>query len=335
MECDPALLELFRAEVETHMPVLSDGLLAMEKDASQTHRLKDLMRAAHSLKGAARLVGFEAAVHVAHALEDCFVAALDGRVQITSDHADVLLRGVDALQQLTKGDAAEAGDAGPGGPRWRGIVDDIAAILPQSFQVSATFDSAWVEDHRGSLARLLRSKCQEIRFDLAGCEFDRCRRTGAYGKGGPCRGELSLRHVPDGRTRLRIGGPSSSRHGAGPCVSSRRCEGLNMPPSRPDRNEFVAEAKEHLSTVCDRLLGLEKSAGETVRQQMEEMFRAMHSVKGGAGFFGLCNIERIAHGMESLLDRMQLEQVPHDARAVERALGGHRSNRRPARRHRP
>ena len=170
MECDPALLELFRAEVETHMPVLSDGLLAMEKDASQTHRLKDLMRAAHSLKGAARLVGFEAAVHVAHALEDCFVAALDGRVQITSDHADVLLRGVNALQQLTKGDAAEAGDAGPGGPRWRGIVNDIAAILPQSFQVSATFDSAWVEDHRGSLARLLRSKCQEIRFDLAGCE---------------------------------------------------------------------------------------------------------------------------------------------------------------------
>ena len=32
------------------------------------------MRAAHSLKGAARIVGLDAAVRVAHAMEDCFVA---------------------------------------------------------------------------------------------------------------------------------------------------------------------------------------------------------------------------------------------------------------------
>ena len=37
------------------------------------------MRAAHSLKGAARIVGLDAAVRVAHAMEDCLVAAQKGR----------------------------------------------------------------------------------------------------------------------------------------------------------------------------------------------------------------------------------------------------------------
>ena len=36
------------------------------------------MRAAHSLKGAARIVGLTVGVRVAHAMEDCFVAAQQG-----------------------------------------------------------------------------------------------------------------------------------------------------------------------------------------------------------------------------------------------------------------
>src|SRR5437870_13386780 len=97
---DPALMDLFRAELETHLPALSEGLLALEKDAAQPERLEALMRAAHSIKGAAKIVGVEAAVQVAHALEDCFVAAQNGTITLTSDAVDVLLRGVDALHRV-------------------------------------------------------------------------------------------------------------------------------------------------------------------------------------------------------------------------------------------
>jgi two-component system sensor histidine kinase and response regulator WspE len=38
------------------------------------------MRAAHSLKGAARIVGMDAGVSVAHVMEDCLVAAQEGRL---------------------------------------------------------------------------------------------------------------------------------------------------------------------------------------------------------------------------------------------------------------
>src|SRR5512144_754962 len=98
---DPALLELFRAELDTHTATLGAGLLSLEKEPNQPKCVEGLMRAAHSIKGAAKIVGFEAVVKVAHVMEDCFVAAQAGEIQLGSDAVDVLLRGVDALARLS------------------------------------------------------------------------------------------------------------------------------------------------------------------------------------------------------------------------------------------
>jgi anti-anti-sigma factor len=105
---DPLLLDLFRAELETHLPALSEGLLALEKSAAQPERLEALMRAAHSIKGAARIIGLDRVVQVAHALEDCFVAAQEGRIMLSGEAVDILLRGVDVLTRL--GTATEPGE---------------------------------------------------------------------------------------------------------------------------------------------------------------------------------------------------------------------------------
>lgn len=94
---DPAMLELFRAELDSHLPVLSEGLLALEKDSDQPRWFEAMMRAAHSIKGAARIVGVEGAVRVAHVLEDCFVAAQKREIQLGPGAIDLLLRGVDVL----------------------------------------------------------------------------------------------------------------------------------------------------------------------------------------------------------------------------------------------
>ncbi len=108
---DPALLELFRAELETHLATLSSGVLALEKAPDDAQQLESLMRAAHSIKGAARIVGFDAAVQVSHHLEDCFVAAQRGQITLASDSVDVLLRGVDVLGRLGTSGAAGAGSS--------------------------------------------------------------------------------------------------------------------------------------------------------------------------------------------------------------------------------
>ncbi len=99
---DPAMLDLFQAEVETHVAVLSDGLLALENNPGATDQLEALMRAAHSIKGGARIVGLDAAVKVAHAMEDCFVAAQKGAVSLGSEQIDILLRIVDILINIAE-----------------------------------------------------------------------------------------------------------------------------------------------------------------------------------------------------------------------------------------
>ena len=71
---DATLIDLFRSEVETHSELLSAALLALEHSPGDTSRIDEMMRAAHSIKGAARVVGVDPAVSVAHAMEDCFVA---------------------------------------------------------------------------------------------------------------------------------------------------------------------------------------------------------------------------------------------------------------------
>ncbi len=97
---DNAMLDLFRAEVETHTQTLSEGLLALEKEPGQLKLIEALMRAAHSIKGAARIVGVEDGVRVAHVMEDCLVAAQNGQLTLSSEAIDVLLRGVDALTRI-------------------------------------------------------------------------------------------------------------------------------------------------------------------------------------------------------------------------------------------
>ena len=59
------------------------------------------MRAAHSIKGAARVVGVDPAVRVAHVMEDCFVAAQKGAIELSPGDVDVLLRGVDLLGKIS------------------------------------------------------------------------------------------------------------------------------------------------------------------------------------------------------------------------------------------
>ena len=103
-----SMLDLFRQEAEAQAAILNKGLLALEQDPGDTKQLAALMRAAHSLKGAARIVNLDHAVKVAHVLEDCFVAAQKGELIIEPDAADVLLGGVDMLNKIANVPEAEA-----------------------------------------------------------------------------------------------------------------------------------------------------------------------------------------------------------------------------------
>jgi len=95
-----SILDLFRVEAETQAQVLTAGLLALERDHALADQLDACMRAAHSLKGAARIVNLAVGVRVAHAMEDCFVAAQKGQLTLRQKQIDLLLGATDLLARI-------------------------------------------------------------------------------------------------------------------------------------------------------------------------------------------------------------------------------------------
>ncbi|KER73916.1 chemotaxis protein [Burkholderia cepacia] len=95
-----SLLELYREETRTQTQALSERLLALESGEPDSVALEACMRAAHSLKGAARIVGVPLGVEIAGRMEECFVAAQSGTIALTATHVDVLLAGVDLLVRV-------------------------------------------------------------------------------------------------------------------------------------------------------------------------------------------------------------------------------------------
>ena len=106
---DASLLELFSLEAEAQTQVLSAGLLALERDPTLADQLEACMRAAHSLKGAARIVGVDAGVSVSHVMEDCLVSAQEGRLLLRPEHIDALLQGTDLLMRIATPGSADIG----------------------------------------------------------------------------------------------------------------------------------------------------------------------------------------------------------------------------------
>ncbi len=97
---DLSMMDLFRLDADSQAQTLDAGLLALERDAVAAAPLEACMRAAHSLKGAARVIGLNVGVEVAHALEDCFVAAQRGALLLGRAQIDVLLQGADLLKRI-------------------------------------------------------------------------------------------------------------------------------------------------------------------------------------------------------------------------------------------
>ncbi|HWY76372.1 MAG TPA: hybrid sensor histidine kinase/response regulator [Verrucomicrobiae bacterium] len=97
-----SMVELFRVEAENQTTAMTSGLLELEREPDGVRHLEALMRAAHSLKGAARIINLEVAVNLAHAMEDCFVAAQHGKIKLRKSEIDVLFRAIDLLLHFSK-----------------------------------------------------------------------------------------------------------------------------------------------------------------------------------------------------------------------------------------
>lgn len=129
-----SLHELFKGEAEMHAAALSEGLVQLE-GASDAAAVEPLMRAAHSIKGAARVIGLDIAVRLAHAMEDVLVAMQKGREAIQASRIDQLLKGSDLLASLARVEEPEV-------PAWTTANDAAVTALVESLRVAPPTNDA-------------------------------------------------------------------------------------------------------------------------------------------------------------------------------------------------
>ena len=129
---DMSMFDLFRIEVESQTTILSKDLLDIEDNPGSQSLLESLMRASHSLKGAAKMVGVESVVRISHVMEDCFVAAQKNQLQLVGEHVDILLNAVDLIVVISKLDENSlAGWVVEYGDRVDSLVESLAGILSE------------------------------------------------------------------------------------------------------------------------------------------------------------------------------------------------------------
>ena len=84
---------------------------------------------------------------------------------------------------------------------------------------------------------------------------------------------------------------------------------------------FIEEAKEHLQTLEKGILQLSTSAQDT--EMVNEMFRAAHSVKGGAAMLGYTSIQKTAHRLEDAFKLLKESSINVDQKLESLFLNGY------------
>ncbi|MCP4695434.1 MAG: hybrid sensor histidine kinase/response regulator [Gammaproteobacteria bacterium] len=86
-------------------------------------------------------------------------------------------------------------------------------------------------------------------------------------------------------------------------------------------NTFIEESHEHMPAIESGLLKLEKDPQDM--EQINLLFRCVHTIKGGAGFLGLNNISSLAHVMEEVLSLARASRVLLASKHIDALLAGY------------
>ncbi len=119
---------IFREEASEHLDNLSLGLLELELSEGDAELIHSLLRAAHTLKGSAKMLGLEQIGEIAHKMEDIFKAVEDGDLSVSAEAVDALLAGTDSIKEIME----KVGTEGQQPPNTSGVVEKLLNVLEGS-----------------------------------------------------------------------------------------------------------------------------------------------------------------------------------------------------------
>jgi len=87
-------------------------------------------------------------------------------------------------------------------------------------------------------------------------------------------------------------------------------------------DELVVEPKDHLETIEPDLMALEVEPHDIDPEAINRIFRAVHSTKGGFGFFAMHHIMELAHAMENVMGSIRDGGLAVSSEIVDVLLSG-------------
>ena len=113
---DEGLRDMFRAESAEHLHQIESGLLELQKGGSNQLLLEDVFRAAHSLKGAARMLGLRDIQATAHEIENYLSELLKNGKVVTEPDIQAQLASLDRIKILIERTVSTTGNDRHPGP---------------------------------------------------------------------------------------------------------------------------------------------------------------------------------------------------------------------------
>jgi len=83
---------------------------------------------------------------------------------------------------------------------------------------------------------------------------------------------------------------------------------------------FYEETEEHLVEMEELLINLDIESPD--QEDLNAIFRAVHSIKGGAGTFGFKDLTKVAHAFETVLDKVRKGEIPPTGDMIDLFLEG-------------
>ncbi len=87
-------------------------------------------------------------------------------------------------------------------------------------------------------------------------------------------------------------------------------------------NEFIAESRDHLENMEPGLLSMEQEGANVSPEIINNIFRAMHSIKGASSFLGFNVLTQLSHAMENVLMKFREGELVPNPDNIEPLLAG-------------
>ena len=172
-QLDPEVLGYFTPEAQAYLESLEATLLQLDTDTQNRDLVSQLFRTAHTLKGSAYIVGFQAIGDLIHHVEDFIGTVREGQFSLLPGHTDVIFSAVDVVRVLMQRDPSRVDETRK---RFESVLWElkrlgqacthVAGIVQATPQIESSPDQGTsgrqTETHFGDEREVIRVSCTRL-----------------------------------------------------------------------------------------------------------------------------------------------------------------------------